>query len=283
MSQRSSSQFKWPANQSWPSAAQVEWQEPRTFPVESQAQLFPVITSTPDWFFDTSTERYAVIGKQPVRWKKGKLRKQRSKKAKWARRIVVAVSLMTVISLVLGTQLNGEFGAGVADTMRAIFGPTITAQVESWFLGISDKAHQVQYQLGGQQVQAPWSVTHSYQHPVSGTVSQSLMPLVTIKPVISPALPGEGTWVTDGMPPSTGNLPPLVAKTFIRPDASRPYAIVTLLQFDMRNLALHMIAGTTEPGGARGVRGPGAIPSSDMQQVFAAFNGGFKYADGQFG
>ncbi len=199
------------------------------------------------------------------------------------RRIAVVVSLMTVLSLVLASQLNGEFGAGIADTMRGIFGPTITAQVESWFLGISDKAHQVQYQIGGQQVQPPWTVTHSYQHPLTGTGAQPPMPLVTIKPVISPALPGEGTWVTDGLPAPGANLPPLVAKTFIRPDASRPYAIVTLLQFDMRNLALHMIAGTSEPGGTLGARGPGAIPSSDVQQLFAAFNGGFKYADGQFG
>src|SRR5438128_9684379 len=46
-----------------------------------------------------------------------------------------------------------------------------------------------------------------------------------------------------------------------------------------------MGAGTIEPGGPRGVRGPGLIPATDQKGdvLLAAFNGGFKYADGQYG
>ncbi len=71
----------------------------------------------------------------------------------------------------------------------------------------------------------------------------------------------------------------------MRPDPSRPYAVATMLQFDLRYLALHVVAGTREPGGSFGHDGSGVIPkaTSRAAQLFAAFNGGFKYADGHYG
>src|SRR6202011_5823426 len=131
--------------------------------------------------------------------------------------------------------------------------------------------------LGGQQVNAPWSVASSPQlTPSPSPQGLTPMPLGPIKPFLSPPLPGEGVWITNGLPPPSSHLPPLVAKAFIRPDPARPYAIVTLLEFDTRFVLLHMMAGTSEPGGPRGIVGPGVIPSSDLKnnQLLAAFNGG---------
>jgi len=79
------------------------------------------------------------------------------------------------------------------------------------------------------------------------------MPLPAIPAIITPALPGEGIWTTAGLPgprPGPGVLPP-IAKAFIRPDAARPYALVTLLQVDLRVARLHIVAGTAQPGGAK--------------------------------
>jgi len=111
------------------------------------------------------------------------------------------------------------------------------------------------------------------------------MPLPAMAPLVAPALPGEGVWTTAGLPgPGPDALPP-VAKAFIRPDAARPYALVTLLQVDLRVARLHIVAGTAQPGGPRGLAGPGVIPPVDWQgdRLLAAFNGGFKYADGAYG
>jgi hypothetical protein len=60
---------------------------------------------------------------------------------------------------------------------------------------------------------------------------------------------------------------------------------VTLLQFDLRAVALHLVSGTTEPGGPLGHYGPGIVPVTDQQgnSLVAVFNGGFKYADGHYG
>jgi hypothetical protein len=187
------------------------------------------------------------------------------------------------------SQGNGEAGAWTADTLRAVLGPTITAQIESWYLGITNTTRQAQYQLSNKQVAAPWTVGTVGPTPTlplqSKKAALAPMPLPLMKPVISPAIPGEGVWAVQGMAPAPYNYLPLDAKAFFRPDPSHPYAIVTLLQFDTRFILLHMVAGTLEPGGPRGVRGSGVIPAADQKgdALLAAFNGGFKYADGQYG
>jgi len=112
------------------------------------------------------------------------------------------------------------------------------------------------------------------------------MHLPPMSPIVTPALPGEGIWTTAGLPsprPGPGALPP-IAKAFIRPDAARPYALVTLLQVDLRVAQLHIVAGTAQPAEPRGLAGAGVIPGVNWSQdrLLAAFNGGFKYSDGAY-
>jgi len=127
------------------------------------------------------------------------------------------------------------------------------------------------------------------QDTVPAPRARRLLPMLlpVIPALVTPALPGEGLWTTVGLPgpaPGPAALPPL-AKAFIRPDAARPYALVTLLQVDLRVARLHVVAGTAQPGGPRGLAGPGVIPPVDWQgnRLLAAFNGGFKYGDGAYG
>ncbi|HLJ34032.1 MAG TPA: phosphodiester glycosidase family protein, partial [Ktedonobacteraceae bacterium] len=233
------------------------------------------------------------IEEQPLRTRlrRGKRtqRKQKGKKPrrKRLRRLLIVVSILTVIAVVFFSQGNGAVGAWLADAMRAVLGPTVTAQVESWYLGLSDTTHNIQYQLGGQHVNAPWSVGTLPPTPVPPPTWSTFkpMPLAHIPSVVTPGITGEGIWYTQEQAPAPYNYLPLDAKAFIRPDPSHPYAIVTMLQFDMRFISLHMVAGTVEPGGPLNHAGPGVIPTADQQgnALLAAFNGGFKYADGQYG
>jgi hypothetical protein len=218
-----------------------------------------------------------------------KLKKLKRARGKRIHRWVVVCSLLTIIAIVLFSSANGESGAWLADAMRAVLGPTITAQVESWYLGFSDTTHQIQYHVSGSHVDAPWAVDNTMTLPTALVPLKRLHPasmrLDRLSPQVTPALSGEGVWLTQEAAPAPYNYLPLDAKTFIRPDPSHPYAIVTLLQFDTRFSRLHMVAGTIEPGGPRGFNGPGVIPIRDQQAnaLLAAFNGGFKYADGQYG
>jgi len=201
------------------------------------------------------------------------------------RRLLVGAVSMLLLIAVLATQLNGVFGGWLADELRAVLGPQATAQIESWFLGVQDSFNQAKYQISGKPASAPWSPPSESNSDTPPNVRQRAMPLPTIASLIQPALPGEGVWTTDGLPPPSPNQPRLAAKTFLRPDPARPYAVVTLLQLDLRYLSLHIVAGKNEPGGPLGHHGSGVIPQADRQNdsLFAAFNGGFKYADGHYG
>jgi hypothetical protein len=75
----------------------------------------------------------------------------------------------------------------------------------------------------------------------------------------------------------------LMAKTFIRPDKSRPYALVGVLLIDSRRVRLNMVAGTEDPGGFRGMKGSGLIPADKQSLLVAAWNGGFKGQHGMYG
>lgn len=204
----------------------------------------------------------------------------------------VACCLLLLLGVLVFSQGNGQTGAWFADTFRAVLGPSITAQVESWYLGFNDTIQQANYQLHGKKVDAPWKVKptptgHILPNPPghSATSQVASMNLAHIPLMVTPAMAGEGTWMVQDTAPVPYNYLPLAAKTFIRPDASHPYALVTLLQFDNRFISLHMVAGTSQPGGPIGVPGPGAIPVADQNgnALLAAFNGGFQYADGKYG
>lgn len=214
------------------------------------------------------------------------------------RRRLVRLGVVLALIAVLLTQANGPLGAYGADLMRAALGPQLTAQIESWYLGVQDAAHRAQYQFSGQHTSAPWQSggtptpspspapsPSSARSPSAARPVDPGMPLPSITPLFSPALPGEGVWTTDGLPSAGPGRPPLVAKTFLRPDPERPFAVVTVLQFDLRYVRLHLVAGTSQPGGPLHMGGPGAIPAADQQgqALLAAFNGGFKYADGHYG
>jgi hypothetical protein len=93
---------------------------------------------------------------------------------------------------------------------------------------------------------------------------------------------GEGVWTTASLPRTSPD-DPVLMRTFIRPDQSRPYALVGLLLMDSRRVMLHMVGGTADPGGDRGVKGPGVIPQDDRANLIAAWNGGFKGPHGGFG
>lgn len=225
---------------------------------------------------------------------------RRSRRRKVLALLAAPIVLVVVILAVL-TQANGSGGAAAADFLRSTIGPERTAQVEGVYLGLADRWQQVQYRAGLHHVSAPWKVQpiarpqpivapparlHRHAHAPRRVVVVHHRPvLANLHAIVSPTLPGEGIWTSSVSPASSRSLIPLIAKAFIRPDPDRPYAIATILRFDMRFLTLHLVAGTSEPGGAVGMPGAGSIPLADQQPgiLLAAFNGGFKYSDGAYG
>lgn len=213
--------------------------------------------------------------------------------------LLVVVGLFAV-AYVEKDQLSPK----VADFSRRIIGDENTARVESWFFRLQDQVDQIKYRMfGGNtnpfarsvliQFSAPakppvivYDLTGSDHPPMPSLDPQSLGPLPMVLPqthqISEHPQPGEGQWETTGLPHTTpGNV--LMAKTFFHPDPSRPYATVAAVVVDSRRITLHMTAGTEDPGGYRGVPGPGVIPQDQVSKLLLAWNGGFKGQHGNFG
>ncbi|MCJ7701464.1 MAG: hypothetical protein MUO62_07775 [Anaerolineales bacterium] len=77
----------------------------------------------------------------------------------------------------------------------------------------------------------------------------------------------------------------VAARTFLQPDPERPYSIVAVVAFDLTRTRLHFVLGFNEPALPDRPKGDGLIPEKDREAgvLLAAFNGGFRAANGQFG
>ena len=95
-------------------------------------------------------------------------------------------------------------------------------------------------------------------------------------------LSGEGQW-TPYLQNAAGQA--LAYRTFLQPDLSRPYAVVAIVAFDLRATRLHVVLGTDEPVSVFPIARPGRVHTQDFLagRLLAAFNGGFKARQGQFG
>jgi hypothetical protein len=218
---------------------------------------------------------------------------------------MVAVAGVIVLAGATGYSQRHEFTAQGADLSRQLIGDENTARVESWYFRLEDRVHKTKYRIfggdtnpfDGQGVRVDFvprrePVTFVFLNAggkqsedpyLDPGVSQPLpLQLPKTKPLREQPEAGEGEWTTSGLPRSSAT-DMVMAKTFIRPDKSRPYAQVGVLLMDSRRTRLHMTGGTEDPGGDRGVRGPGAIPGDALSKVLCAWNGGFKGPHGGFG
>ena len=191
-----------------------------------------------------------------------------------------------------------------ADLSRDIIGDKNTSKVEAWYFSAQDKMDQLKFKVFGASTN-PFEreeavvefldrkpgrnvfIDLSAAHNVANITVPTLFrpkPLELPKTAALRESPeqGEGVWSTSGLP-RTSPTDVLMAKTFFRPDKTRPYALVGVLLFDSRRIRLNMVGGTADPGGDRGVKGSGTIKSDDMKSLVAAFTGGFKGPHGGFG
>jgi hypothetical protein len=100
-----------------------------------------------------------------------------------------------------------------------------------------------------------------------------------IRPVLRPALPGEGVWHAVG-PPVDGS-PPLLVTTF-RPSRVYPRIVAYVAWIDHKRTRLALYPGRYEPP-SRLPRGPMQVPYGERRRLLATFNSGFTYRDGHGG
>ncbi|MGH8919847.1 MAG: phosphodiester glycosidase family protein, partial [Actinomycetes bacterium] len=97
-----------------------------------------------------------------------------------------------------------------------------------------------------------------------------------IRPVIHPALPGEGHWRATFS--GGGSRPPVLVTSF-RPNPSYPQLVAGVAWIDHTRTTTWLYPGAQEPAVAMPSRGPEEVPLGKRNHLVATFNSGFKLAD----
>jgi hypothetical protein len=187
--------------------------------------------------------------------------------------IVVSLGFYALI------RINQVFAANFADNvLRPIIGNQATIKIEAVFFGVEDRVNRVKYSFVKSN---PLEFTQvstgvNYSPDMSAGFNLERISSLSFFPLFS----GEGEWTSI----YSGTSESLMAKTFVRPDPQRSYAVAYLVKLNMNNLLLSAVAGIREPGGKNNP-GPGKIPieAQKSNMLVAAFNGGFQEKDGHYG
>ena len=97
-----------------------------------------------------------------------------------------------------------------------------------------------------------------------------------IRPVLHPALAGEGVWRPTFS--GGGSWPPVLVTSF-RPDPNYPANVAGVAWIDHTRTSTFLYPGAQEPSVQLASRGPEEIPSTARHHLVATFNSGFKLVD----
>lgn len=223
---------------------------------------------------------------------------------------LVIFACVCLVGSLLALSFSPAVGAYGADFLRKIVGEKVVVVLETTLFKLQDGARNLEYTLGLAPAASPWSVP---------TPSATSKPTATRKPPVvkkptgtpAPTQPKTGVIILPTSTPEPAWKPPPVTplgvlfgvavwepyiqdpqgrtvayRTFVQPDADRPYALTGIVAFDLEHTRLHFVLGFADPY-AEGIekRGTGKILTQDLApgRLLAAFNGGFKYEHGAFG
>lgn len=191
----------------------------------------------------------------------------------------IIVFVLIIIVGVLFIKFNTGAAAQFADNvLRPLIGNNTVIYMEQVYFNLSDKITQLTHNDN--------TLLNPDVNDQSGVLPSGKSDLNLTQIPITHSfkhLKNEGVWLIKKLPQFPDR--ELMAYTFIRPDQARSFAIVTLLQMDMKAFNLGIVAGIKQPGGPVGKPGPGKIPDEivNSNKLVAAFDGGFQYRDGQYG
>jgi|SRR5579872_909655 len=192
---------------------------------------------------------------------------------------VIALVLLMAAGF-LFVKLFTSTAAEITDKyLRPILGDRQVIFLEKIFFNSSDALAKVTYDF--KKPLAPQFLATTSDSPRGTSSSLDLSPLPA-NPAFT-ALSGEGLW--HDIPLNIFPNKEVMAYTFIRPDSSRNFAIVSIVKMDSSVLTIGSVAGTVEPGGKVGKYGTGKVSKAIVQSgnLVAAFDGGFQYRDGAYG
>lgn len=192
---------------------------------------------------------------------------------------MVVIAVFGIGLMIIDKEANHSLSANFADNvLRPLIGNTKTIWLESQYFRLIDFKNNLSSKI------QPISNYATQFNWTDGKMEQNnTLELKTINLATFPPIQGEGEW----LPVKLSLFPSetVIARTFVRPDPARNYALVTLVEMDVNKLKVGAVAGTKEPAGKEGRPGPGVIPQEVQSgnNLVAAFNGGFQEKDGHYG
>jgi hypothetical protein len=158
---------------------------------------------------------------------------------------------------------NVGLGVASVEWMRGHGGNGIVSQIENWYYTLTAPSK------GGPPLRSLPAVGVAAGTGLEGA-SQPYRP-PPIKPLIHPALPGEGVWRPAAA--HAGPQPPVLLTTF-RSDPEYPQFVAGVAWIDSHRTHLAYLPGLAEPPEISN-RGPAEVPPARRRRVVATFNGGF--------
>jgi hypothetical protein len=212
---------------------------------------------------------------------------QASRLRVWAGRLgkLTLVGVVAIIGLWIAIHRVPWLGPALADGVRAVVGPGPVAWAEDVAYGVQDRVNLWRYKDA--KPKAFWDVPDDVvlvPPPEASVGDPPFFPPPFVPPYDKVATAADGIWVpvADMGEPKA---PIGMFKSMVHPDERRSFAALAVVAIDPLVFELHLVAGTREPHSLKVRREdrPGMIPSDHKDELYAAFNGGFKATHGQYG
>jgi len=188
-----------------------------------------------------------------------------------ARRIFLLAALACLIPAgisyvgAMGEKHNVGLGVSSVEWLRQHGGNALVSQIENWYYTLNAPAK------GGPPLRSLPAVGVATASEESQGQGATFQP-PNVKPLIHPALPGEGVWKKAAA--HAGPRPPVLLTTF-RSDPEYPKFVAGVAWIDSTRTRLAYVPGLAEPPPPLSHRGPAEVPASKRKRVVATFNGGF--------
>ena len=192
-----------------------------------------------------------------------------------ARRIVLLAAFICLVPAavswvhMLSKPRNVGWNIATVEWVRSHGGNPLVSQIEDWYYELKAPSK------GGPPLKSlPKVGIAGTSGGSSGEGSDPAKPVYRpprIRPVINPALPGEGVWHAASA--VAGRRPPVLLATF-RSDPEYPQFVAGVAWIDSGRTRLAYVPGLAEPPELEN-RGPAEVPPSKRDRLAATFNGGF--------
>jgi hypothetical protein len=199
------------------------------------------------------------------------------RKLRWRRIAVIAAILLALPAVVS----YGRMLTQPSDSTLSI--KTVEWLRDNGLRGLVNRVETIYYTLnapatGGAALRAlpklPGAV--GYSRSPGGRVRVIYYRPPRIRPVIHPALPGEGVWHPTFA--GGGSNPPVLVTSF-RPDPNYPQNVAGVAWINHTRTSVWLYPGIQEPAVSLPDRGPEEVPTQMRGKLVATFNSAFKLAD----